>query len=627
MSKSEKEQTATRGATSKLKRFALSAGLTGLLVGMGALHATAADRTHVYWGDLHLHTDFSIDAYSTGNKNVDPDDAYRYARGLPIIGPDGKNVIKIRRPLDFMAVTDHAILLGAEVWLNRKDPHFLSTEWGKKLMEAHNKGQGVMGFNMSVKGADRKAMMDQVFTPAFRQATWNAEIDAAEKNNVPGKFTSLIAWEFTAMTGPNNMHRNVITNATGDAARKFYPLSNYDSNRPEDLWSFLEKTKEKTGVDFVVIPHNSNLSGGLMFDMVDSDGHPITAKYARERARWELLVEATQGKGTSEIAPELAPTDEFADFEIWRRLLIGTKSEPKPGAYVRTALMRGLEFKHSIGVNPYKLGMVGATDSHTGLSDVREDHFTGHFAADLTPEERMADYGAHKTKNFVFPNWQLGASGRTAVWATENSRPAIFEAFKRKEVYATTGTRIVLRVFGGYGFKKGDADAKDIAEVGYKKGVPMGADLTNAPKGKAPEFLIWAAKDPLSGNLDRVQVIKGWVDSSGKAQQKVYDVAWSGDRKAGPDSKVPAVGNTVDVKTAEYTNTIGAAQLSTVWKDPDFKSDQLAFYYVRVLEIPTPRHSLFDAIALHIDPKDTEEPATIQERAYSSPIWYTPKGQ
>ncbi len=608
------------------KGLALGAGLAALIAGGGASGALAADQTHLYWGDLHLHTDFSIDAYSTGNHNVSPDDAYRYARGIPIIGPDGKNIVKIRRPLDFMAVTDHAIMLGMEIWLNRKDPTILATEWGKKLMAAHEKGQGVMGFNMSVRGDDRTAMMNQVFTPEFRQATWAAEIDAAEKNNVPGTFTSLIAWEFTAMTGPNNMHRNVISNATAEQARKFYPLSNYDSNRPEDLWAFLDKTKAATGTDFVVIPHNSNLSGGLMFDMVDSDGHPITAKYARERARWELLVEATQGKGTSEIAPELAPTDEFAEFEIWRRLLIGTKSEPKPGAYVRTALMRGLEFKKSIGVNPYKLGMIGATDSHTGLTSVEEDNFTGHFAADLTPEERMADYGAHKTNNFVFPNWQLGASGRAAVWATENTRPAIFEAFKRKEVYATTGTRIMLRVFGGYKFKSGDAKAKDIASVGYAKGVPMGGDLTKAPRGKAPSFLIWAAKDPLSGNLDRVQVIKGWVDSSGKAQQKVYDVVWSGNRVKGADGKVPAVGNTVDVKTAHYTNTIGAAQLSTVWTDPDFKPDQLAFYYVRVLEIPTPRHSLFDALALGIDPKDTDEPTSIQERAYSSPIWYTPAG-
>jgi hypothetical protein len=600
-----------------------------LIVGLSATAASAADRTHVYWGDLHLHTDTSIDAYATGNHNVSPDDAYRYARGLPIIGPDGVHEVKIRRPLDFLAVTDHAVMMGMEILLKNKDPRLAKTEWGRKLQAVHDdpKRGSVMGVQMGMKPAEKKEMMDQVFPTEIKQSTWDSEVDATEKNNIPGKFTALVAWEWTAMSGPRNMHRCIITNANAKTAKEFVPLSNYDTQTPEVMWNYLEKTKARTGVDFVAIPHNSNLSGGLMFDMVDGYGHPITAKYARERARWEPLVEITQGKGTSEIAPELAPTDEFADFEIWRRLLTGVPSKPSAGAYVRTALMRGLEIQHSVGANPYKLGYVGATDSHTGLSDVREDHFTGHFSADLTPEQRMADYGTHKTTNFVFPNWQLGASGRTAVWATENTRQGIFDALKRKEVYGTTGTRIVLRVFGGYGFKKRDADAKDIAAVGYKKGVPMGGDLTNAPKGKAPEFLIWAAKDPLSGNLDRVQVIKGWLDASGKAQQKVYDVAWSGDRKLGPDGKVPAVGNTVDIKTAQYTNTIGAAQLSTVWKDPDFKPDQLAFYYVRVIEIPTPRHSLFDAIALHIDPKDTGEPATIQERAFSSPIWYTPAGQ
>ena len=611
----------------RLKILALGASVSAMMIGAASTGA-AAEQTHLYWGDVHLHTDYSIDAYSTGNKNVSPDDAYRYARGIPIIGPDGTHEVKIRRPLDFLAVTDHAIMLGTEVLLQKRDPMLLSTDWGKKLLAIHeDPKRNIMGENMRLKGPERKQMMDQVFTPKIRQATWSAEVDAANRNNIPGKFTALIGWEWTAMSGPRNMHRCVITNATGDVAKKLIPLSNYDTNRPEDLWSFFEKAKARTGIDFVAIPHNSNLSGGLMFDMVDGYGHPITAKYARERARWEPVVEATQGKGTSEIAPELAPTDEFSNFEIWRRLLTGVPSKPKAGSYVRTALMRGLEFKKKVGVNPYKLGMIGSTDSHTGLSSVQESNFVGHFAADLTPKEREADFGAHKTKNFVFPAWQLGASGRAAVWATKNTRDGIFDAFKRKEVYATTGTRIVLRVFGGYSFKKKDAAAKDIAAVGYKKGVPMGADLTDAPKGKAPEFLIWAAKDPLSGNLDRIQVIKGWVDSAGKAHQKVYDAAWSGNRKMGADGKVPAVGNTVDIKTAQYTNTIGARQLSTVWKDPDFKPGQLAFYYVRVLQIPTPRHSLYDAVALGISAKDTGEPATIQERAFSSPIWYTPAGQ
>jgi hypothetical protein len=419
--------------------------------------------------------------------------------------------------------------------------------------------------------------------------------------------------------GGKNLHRCVLSDADGAAARQFAPYSNYESIRPEDLWSFLEQTKKRTGVDFLAIPHNSNLSGGLMFDMVDSDGHPLSAQYARTRVQWEPLVEVTQTKGTSEVRPELAPSDEFAEFEIRRKLLAGAPTPPSEADYVRSALLRGLVFRNRIGVNPYELGLIGGTDSHTGLSSVQESNFMGKLAVDELLRERQ-----HPTSPTVFPAWEMSASGRTAVWATENTRKGIFAALKRRETYATTGTRITLRVFGGYAFQPRDAAKKDIEAIGYRNGVPMGGELTEAPKDKSPTLLIVAAKDPLSGNLDRIQVIKGWVDANGNPQQHIYDVAWSGDRRPGADGKVPAVGNTVDVKTAQYTNSIGAIQLSTVWRDPDFKRTQPAFYYVRVLEIPTPRHTLYDAVALGIDVSETHEPATIQERAYSSPIWYTP---
>jgi hypothetical protein len=334
---------------------------------------------------------------------------------------------------------------------------------------------------------------------------------------------------------------------------------------------------------------------------------------------WEPLVEITQSKGTSEVRPELDPSDEFAEFEIRRKLLAGQPTPPSEADYVRSALKRGLQVQAKVGTNPYKFGVIGSTDNHTGLSSVQESGFISKLAVDAPLSQHYKP-----DRPVIFPAWEMSASGRAAVWATENTRKAIFAAFKRKEVYATTGTRITLRVFGGYGFEASDAKAKDIAAVGYRKGVPMGADLTRAPKGKAPAFLIWAAKDPLSGNLDRIQVIKGWIDGAGRSQQKIYDVAWSGNRKRGADGKVPAVGNTVDISTATWTNTIGATQLATVWRDPDFKAGEAAFYYVRVMEIPTPRHSLYDAVALGIDPKETHEAATIQERAYSSPIWYTP---
>ncbi len=612
-------------------------GLALVLVTVAPAAAPAAEaipETHLYWGNTHLHTSYSWGAYGTGNTTVTPDLAYRFARGIAILSPLLHDTIRIDRPLDFLVVTDHAEMLGTQVLLDRRDPKLLSTDWGRKLLAIHlqepvsgtmRQGgrMGVMeGANSKVAG--RKEFLDQVFSPVIRAETWDDEIAAAEKNNIPGKFTTLIGWEWTSTPGGRNLHRCIISDATAEQAHRFIPYSLDESERPEDLWAWLEKTRKETGVDFIAIPHNSNLSGGLMFDVVDSDGRPISAEYARMRMRWEADVEITQSKGTSEILPQLAPTDEFANFEIWQRLLTPVPQPPSPHDYVRSALLEGLSFQKTIGVNPYKFGFVGATDSHTGLVTVQEDHFLGDFGEDPTPADRDAELKPGAKQRFIFPAWELSASGMTAVWATQNSRPAIFDALKRKEVYGTTGTRIALRFFGGYHFIPHDAAARDIAAVGYAKGVPMGGDLTNGPGNKAPSFLIFAARDPLSGNLDRIQVVKGWVGAGGMTQQKIYNVAWSGDRRPDGKGNLPPVGNTVDTNTATYTNTIGAAQLSTVWTDPDFKADQLAFYYVRVLEIPTPRHSLYEAVALGVPVSDTHEPASIQERAYSSPIWYSP---
>jgi hypothetical protein len=621
----------------RLRILAISAGLGVMLACAGASIAVAAGGdppTHLYWGDVHLHTNYSWDAYGTGNTSITPDQAYRFARGLPVIHPALHSTVRIRRPLDFLAVTDHAIMLGTQVLLDKNDPKLLATDWGKRLLATHQKqpvggvmGEGgrlqVMG-GPDVKNPERAEMMGQVFSSEIREQPWETEIEAAENNYQPGKFTTLIGWEWTSTPGSKNLHRCVITNADGAAARKFLPFSNYDSLRPEDLWKFFTETGQKTGVDFISIPHNSNLSGGLMFDVVDSDGRPISADYARQRMRWETAVEISQGKGTSEVLPQLAPTDEFANFEIWQRLLIPRPMPASPHDYVRSALLEGLDLENKVGANPYKFGVIGATDSHTGLSTVQESDFQGHFVSDATPARRLEESKPGAKGGFIFPDWKLASAGRAAVWATENTRQGIFNAFKRKEVYGTSGTRIVLRFFGGFNFRARDAKEKDIASVGYEKGVPMGGDLTNAPRNRAPSFLIYAAKDPLSGNLDRVQIIKGWLDDSGQTQEHVYNVAWSGDRKLDTDGKLPAVGNTVDEKTGSYTNSIGAAQLATVWQDPDFNPGQRAFYYVRVLEIPTPRHSLYDAIALGIPVSETNEPASIQERAWSSPIWYTP---
>jgi hypothetical protein len=612
----------------------LLAGAAAVALATAGQPAGAAEKqvphTEVYWGDVHLHTNFSLDAYATGNTSVTPDMAYRFARGIPIKEPGLDRKIQIRRPLDFLAVTDHAVFMGLQVFLSRKDALFTSTPWGQKMIEAFEKGQNIMAASGGASAPDtpeQREKRNQIFSDKIRQTVWDEEVDAAQKNYVPGKFTTLVGWEWTAVayngekTVRNmlNLHRNVITNADGKTGKSFFPYSNMDSNRPEDLWAWMARTKKRTGIDMFAIPHNSNLSGGRMFALTDSDGKAITPEYARMRAAWEPLVEITQTKGTSEVRPELALDDEFAEFEIRRKLLAGTPTPPDAGDYVRSALVRGIKLKTQIGVNPFKFGVIGSTDIHTGMSNVTEGDFTGKLVMDIPLSQHYKP-----DRPVIFPDWEMSASGRAAVWATSNTRQSIFDAMKRKEVYGTTGTRIRLRVFGGFNFVASDAEAKNLADIGYRKGIPMGGDLTAAPAGKSPEFLIHAVKDPLSGNLDRVQVIKGWVDGKGGTHTKIYDVAWSGNRKKGPDGKVPAVGNTVDLSTGLYTNTIGAVQLSTVWKDPAFNPKETAFYYVRVIEIPTPRHSLLDAIALGIPVSETKEPATIQERAYSSPIWYNP---
>ena len=619
------QQRRTAGAPGCRLACRLAAAIGCLAAGLAP---SAGAQTNLYWGDLHIHTNYSLDAYGVGNTYVTPDEAYRFARGIPIYHEGLDTKVRIDRPLDFLAVTDHASNLGIDVQVVSADELLQATEWGQRLIASvtdETPWAGLLGFRRSL-GPDGNAMMEQVTTLELRQSAWQNEIDAAEANYLPGTFTTFVGWEWTAMIEGKNLHRNVISNAGAEAsafypfsAGQFYSLDGIDSNRPEALWDWLDETSARTGTDFIAIPHNSNLSAGLMFDTVDSDGRPISGDYARDRMRWESLVEITQMKGTSEIRPALAPTDEFADYEVRRKLLIGTPTPPDAGDYVRTALLRGLEIESDVGANPYRFGFVGATDGHIGMASVEEDNFYGKIASDAKLSQHLP-----APRPVIFPAWEMSASGLTGVWAEENTRESLFAAMKRKEVYATTGPRIALRVFGGFSFAERDAEAADIASVGYEKGVPMGSDLTQAPRGRSLALLIHAARDPVGANLDRVQVIKGWIDDDNEAQQQIYDVAWSGERAPGGDGKVPAVGNTVDVATALYTNDIGAAQLATVWTDPDFDPDQTAFYYVRVIEIPTPRHSLYDAVALGIDVAVTNQPATLQERAYSSPIWYTP---
>jgi hypothetical protein len=414
----------------------------------------------------------------------------------------------------------------------------------------------------------------------------------------------------------------VLSDIDGAKAGAFIPYSSNDSPNPEDLWAWLERTSAATGANFVSIPHNSNISKGRMFAPVTFAGQPLEAEGARVRAKWETVAEVTQIKGTSETHPAISPEDEFAGFEFFSQLIESREdAQHEPTAtradYLRGALLTGLEEEARIGVNPFKFGMIGSTDTHSGLPSAEENNFMGKFAFDSTPETKGVGPGGR------IKGWDMSASGLAAVWARDNTRAEILAAFRRREVYGTTGSRISLRFFGGYAFAPEDLQATDLAALGYGKGVPMGGELTRAADGRAPTFLIRAVKDPLEANLDRVQVVKGALGPGGKAVEKVFDVAWSGERRRGADGRLPPVGDSVDRAAARYANSIGAPELAAVWTDPEFDPDARAFYYVRVLQIPTPRNSLYDAVALGKAPPEGY-PEVIQERAYSSPIWYAP---
>jgi len=551
-----------------------------------------------------------------GNYFADPDTAYRFAKGLPVLHPRLKTRVQIDRPLDFLVVADHAERLRWQI-STRDGLPLLARLPGYKQAVAFVRDRPANTF-FTPPNTLSPEYETAIEGPEFRRAAWAAQVDAAKRHNEPHKFTTLAGWEWSS-NAQLNLHRVIFTPSPAEVVKRFIPFSNAESIRPEDLWAWLERTAAETGAEFVAIPHNSNLSKGQMFAETDSDGRPIDAAYARQRIRWEPVMEVTQVKGTSEVNPAFSPNDEFASFEIYTKLLAGGEAVPYKADYARSALLTGLAIERGVGVNPYKFGMIGSSDSHTGLTSVQESEFLGKGVFDALPEERL-----NKTRP-NFQAWDMSASGLAGVWAAENTRAAITAAFRRREVYATSGPRIMLRVFGGFGFTARDAAAADVAAVGYAKGVPMGADLAEAPPRRAPALLIHAAKDPVGANLDRVQVVKGWLDAQGGQHENVYDVAWAGDRQPDGSGRVGPIGSTVDAARASYGNTIGTAQLKTVWVDPDFDAGQRAFYYVRVLEIPTPRHSTYDAVALGIAVSATNRPPAIQERAWSSPIWYAPR--
>ena len=604
----------------------------------GKVYSPYAERTfpeRPLWGDNHLHTSLSFDAGAFGNR-VGLRDAYRLARGEQITASSGQPV-RLGRPLDWLAITDHSDGMGFTVDVLAALPSVTKYEQGARWSKGFNAGgQEAVAATIDMITAFSQGEFDREmianYSPGSRRyaTLWDDVINAAEEFNDPGRFTTFIGFEWTSLVKGANMHRNVIFRDGADRARQVVPyttISPIGSTDPLDLYKYLENYEAKTNGAAMAFAHNGNLSNGIMFP-VDAQytGRKLDKKYVEQRAKWERMYEITQIKGDGEAHPFLSPDDEFADYGTWDvgnlDLTEAKTDDMLAGEYAREALKSGLALEKKFGTNPYKFGIVGATDSHTSLPTAEEDNFFGKHSGYEPSPDRLTHTFA-KTKNGEIFSWQQVASGYTAVWARENTRASLFDAMDRKEVYATTGPRMFVRFFGGWDFSDADLNNRQPAFAGYSKGVPMGGDLTAAPKGKAPTFMAIALRDPIGANLDRVQIIKGWLDAAGKTHEKVYDVAWSGGRKPDANGKLPPVGNTVDVAAANWTNTIGTAELAAVWTDPDFDPAQKAFYYVRVLEIPTPPWYVYDAFRFGTEiPKNA--PTTQQERAYTTPIWYTP---
>ena len=592
---------------------------SSLYAEQGVESDSAAYPQQVYWGDTHVHTSLSHDAFIMGNV-LTPDDAYRFAKGKTVRSSSGKKV-RLRRTLDFMMVSDHAENMGVLPQLAAGGGDVPATpvreHWVQKVSEMPSLAEVLAAESVDDFTAQYYARAavspakeaDFSLSKPFARSVWQSVIANAERHNDPSRFTTFIGYEWSARVlvpgqKAKMVHRNILFEGGHREASHVLPFSRFDSSDPEDLWAYLQDYEMRSGGRVLAIPHNANLSGGNLFKLATYEGGAFTTTYARTRARWEPIAEVTQIKGDGETHPLASPDDAFADFET-----MVSPNDEEAQSYARPALKNGLGVQAELGVNPFKFGMIGSTDTHNSLSTARDDNFWGSMAIGEPNPYRAAIRGSRT------------ASGYVAVWATENTRESLFAAMLRREVYASTGPRITLRFFGGWAFNDRDASLRYPARTGYAGGVPMGGDLTAAPPDKAPRFLIRAVKDPDSANLDRVQVIKGWRDNRGTLFERVYDVALSDGREPGQDAA--PVGNTVDVEKATWKNSIGARVMSVTWQDPDFNPDELAFYYVRVLEIPTPRWTTYDAAAFGVELPD-EMSKVIQERAYSSPIWYTP---
>ncbi len=591
-------------------------------------HINKSFPQRVFWGDTHLHTTYSPDAGLVGNFNLGPAAAYRFARGEQIQANNGMQV-KLVRPLDFLVVADHSEYQGLMPLLRGGDPELLKNEVGKRWYNWFREGPDGQEKAFLEFAEDLNNNTARIPFGKIARSTWALMTETADEYNDPGAFTAFIGYEWTSTPDGNNLHRVVIFKDGADKAGQVVPFSSFDSADPEDLWQYMANYEAKTSGTVLAIPHNSNLSNGLMFDTKTLKGRRLTEAYARTRMRYEPLHEMTQIKGDSETHPKLSPDDEFADFETMDKAnLTGTAAmtdEMLPGSYARSALKRGMEIEARFGANPFKHGFIGSTDSHTSLATAAEDNFFGKASMVEPGPERWKHIliRSQTDDNLTTYNSETGAAGLAAVWATENTRAAIFEAMQRRETYATSGPRMAVRVFAGWDFEPDDVHLSNFAQHGYANGVPMGGDLTNPPAGRAPSFVVRALRDPDGANLDRIQIVKGWLDSSGGTQEKVYDIALSDGRQLGSNGKAPPVGDTVDLSVPSYTNTIGDALMFGYWADPDFDASEHAFYYVRLIEIPTPRWTAYDAARFNVAmPEDM--PMKIQERAYTSPIWYTP---
>ena len=586
--------------------------------------------TQVFWGDTHLHTNLSVDAGMFGNR-LGLEEAYRFTRGEDVVTSNGLRA-RLSRPLDFVVVADHSDGYGMFAKIVAGDPELMKDETARRWNRMFNEG-GQAAVNASLELIDlfsKGQMPFPINAPESIGPVWDDVLEAAERYNEPGVFTAFIGYEWTSLAPPgNNLHRVLVYRDDATRAGQKLPMTTEASIDPEDLWDYMADYEAKTGGKVLAIPHNGNLSNGMMFDVNDMDGNPLTRAYAETRDRWEPVYEVTQIKGDGEAHPLLSPDDEFADYETWdlgNLNLSQAKTEDMlQHEYGRSALKLGLQLEAQLGVNPFQFGMIGSTDSHTSLPAVEEENFFGkHSGVEPSPERAAHVAIGAADGSSAFMGWDMASSGYAAVWATENTREAIWDAMMRREVYATTGSRMLIRFFGSFEFAQEDARNGFPGQAGYSRGVPMGGELSRPASGAAPSFLVAALKDPYGGNLDRIQVVKGWLDSGGELHERVYDVAVSDDREIGSDGRArEAVGNTVDVENATWLNTIGDPELIAVWQDPDFDADERAFYYARVIEIPTPRWTAYDAFRFGIEMPDDVE-MTTQERGYTSPIWYTP---